>query len=84
LRDAGIEAGLSPELAAQLARATVSGSGALLEAGAIDPGILRKNVTSPSGTTEAALNVLMAADGMKPLLARAVAAATKRSKELAG
>lgn len=84
LRDAGIEAGLSPDLAAQLARATVSGAGALLEAGATDPAILRKNVTSPGGTTEAALNVLMAADGMKPLLARAVAAATKRSKELAG
>ena len=84
LRDAGIEAGLSPGLAAQLARATVAGAGALLEIGATDPGILRKNVTSPGGTTEAALNVLMAADAMKPLLARAVAAATKRSKELAG
>jgi pyrroline-5-carboxylate reductase len=84
LRDAGIEAGLSPDLAAQLARATVAGSGALLEAGAVDPALLRKNVTSPGGTTEAALNVLMAADGVRSLLIRAVAAATKRSKELAG
>jgi len=84
LRDAGIAAGLSPDLAAQLARATVAGAGALLEAGTVDPGLLRKNVTSPGGTTEAALNVLMAADGVKSLLVRAVAAATKRSKELAG
>lgn len=84
LRDAGIEAGLPSELAAHLARATVAGAGALLEAGAADPAILRQNVTSPGGTTAAALNVLMNADGMKPLLARAVAAATKRSKELAG
>ncbi|MGE4063157.1 MAG: pyrroline-5-carboxylate reductase [Rhodospirillaceae bacterium] len=84
LRDAGVAAGLSPDLAAQLARATVSGAGALLEAGTMDPAELRKNVTSPGGTTEAALNVLMAAEGLKPLLTRAVAAATKRSKELAG
>ena len=84
LRDAGIEAGLSPELAAQLARATVAGAGALLEAGETDPAILRKNVTSPGGTTAAALDVLMAEGGMKNLLARAVAAATRRSKELAG
>lgn len=84
LRDAGIEAGLPPELATQLARATIAGAGALLEASAADAAVLRKNVTSPGGTTEAALNVLMGADGLKPLLARAVAAATKRSKELAG
>ncbi len=83
LRDAAIEAGLSPDLAAQLARATVAGAGALLEAGETDPAILRKNVTSPGGTTEAALNVLMGDGGMKPLFGRAVAAAAKRSKELA-
>lgn len=84
LRDAGIEAGLPPDLAAHLARATVAGAGALLGNSDVDPAVLRKNVTSPGGTTEAALNVLMGADGFKPLLARAVAAATKRSKELAG
>ncbi len=84
LRDAGIEAGLPPDLAARLARATVAGSGALLEQGRIPPETLRENVTSPGGTTAAALGVLMAADGFKPLLARAVAAATARSKELGG
>ncbi len=84
LRDAGVEAGLPPDLALHLARATVAGAGALLGNNDTDPAVLRKNVTSPGGTTEAALNVLMAADGLKPLLARAVAAATKRSKELAG
>lgn len=83
LRDAGIEAGLPPDLAAQLARATVAGAGALLGSDTTDPGILRKNVTSPGGTTEAALNVLMGPEAMKSLLARAVAAATERSKELA-
>ena len=84
LRDAGIEAGLPADLAARLARATVAGSGALLEQSDVAPDVLRQNVTSPGGTTAAALNVLMAADGFKPLLAKAVAAATKRSKELAG
>ncbi|MSO72704.1 MAG: pyrroline-5-carboxylate reductase [Rhodospirillaceae bacterium] len=84
LRDAGIEAGLPPDLAARLARATVAGSGALLESGDTPPEILRQNVTSPGGTTAAALGVLMAADGFKPLLARAVAAAAARSKELGG
>ena len=84
LRDAGIEAGLPPDLAARLARATVAGSGALLEAGDTSPEILRQNVTSPGGTTAAALGVLMGPDGLKPLLAKAVAAATARSKELGG
>jgi len=84
LRDAGIEAGLPADLAARLARATVAGSGALLEQADTPPDVLRQNVTSPGGTTAAALQVLMASDGLKPLLAKAVAAATKRSKELAG
>ncbi len=84
LRDAGIEAGLPADLAARLATATVAGAGALLEQGDLPAEKLRQNVTSPNGTTAAALDVLMAADGFKPLLARAVAAATKRSKELAG
>jgi pyrroline-5-carboxylate reductase len=84
LRDAGIEAGLPPDLAARLATATISGSGALLEQSKDGPEILRKNVTSPGGTTAAALDVLMSAGGFKPLLAKAVAEATRRSKELAG
>jgi pyrroline-5-carboxylate reductase len=84
LRDAGLAAGLPPDLAARLARATVAGAGALLEDAAADAAELRKNVTSPGGTTEAALRVLMAEEGLRPLLTRAVAAATQRSKDLAG
>lgn len=82
LAKAGVAAGLDPKLARQLADATVSGSGELLHRSGEDPAILRKNVTSPNGTTAAALDVLMAADGMQPLLDRAVAAATRRSREL--
>ncbi|MCW5771725.1 MAG: pyrroline-5-carboxylate reductase [Rhodospirillaceae bacterium] len=80
---AGEEAGLPPALAAQLARATVAGAGAMLLVSPEEPGKLRKNVTSPGGTTEAALKVLMAPDGLAPLLVKAVAAAAKRSHELA-
>lgn len=80
---AGIAAGLPPELAVKLARETVSGSGELLRRSDLDAATLRKNVTSPGGTTAAALGVLMAADGFEPLLTRAIAAATARSKELA-
>jgi pyrroline-5-carboxylate reductase len=83
LARAGVAAGLPPELATKLARATVSGSGELLHRSEQDSATLRKNVTSPGGTTVAALDVLMGADGFAPLLERAVAAATKRSKELA-
>ena len=84
LSAAGAAAGLPPELAAKLARATVSGSGELLNRSPLDPATLRRNVTSPGGTTAAALDVLMAADGMTPLMSRAVLAATRRSRELAG
>jgi pyrroline-5-carboxylate reductase len=84
LTQAGISAGLSPELAAKLARATVSGSGELLNRSPLDPATLRQNVTSPGGTTAAALDVLMAADGLAALMSRAVLAATRRSRELAG
>ena len=84
LTHAGMSAGLPPELAAKLARATVSGSGELLDRSPLDPATLRQNVTSPGGTTAAALDVLMAADGMTALLSRAVLAATQRSRELAG
>ncbi|RYX92865.1 MAG: pyrroline-5-carboxylate reductase [Bradyrhizobiaceae bacterium] len=80
---AGIAAGLPPELAVKLARETVSGSGELLRRSDLDAATLRKNVTSPGGTTAAALGVLMAVDGFEPLLTRAIAAATARSKELA-
>ncbi|UZE48265.1 pyrroline-5-carboxylate reductase [Rhodopseudomonas sp. P2A-2r] len=83
LARAGVAAGLPPELATKLARATVSGSGELLHRSELDSATLRKNVTSPGGTTAAALEVLMGADGFQPLLERAVAAATKRSRELA-
>jgi pyrroline-5-carboxylate reductase len=84
LTHAGMSAGLPPELAAKLARATVSGSGELLDRSPLDPATLRQNVTSPGGTTAAALDVLMAAEGMTALMSRAVLAATRRSRELAG
>ncbi|WP_375462689.1 pyrroline-5-carboxylate reductase [uncultured Methylobacterium sp.] len=84
LAEAGVAAGLSPEVAARLARATVSGAGALLDASALPAGELRRNVTSPGGTTAAALDVLMRADGMAPLLREAVAAAKRRAGELSG
>lgn len=85
LAKAGAAAGLPPDLADRLARATVSGAGALLEQSGIDPAILRQNVTSPGGTTAAALAVLMdEAKGFGPLLTQAVAEATHRSRELAG
>ncbi len=84
LAQAGVDAGLTPELARRLADATVSGSGELLRLSDDSPSTLRENVTSPGGTTFAALQVLMADDGLKPLMSKAVAAATKRSRELAG
>ena len=84
LARAGVAAGLPPALAAKLARETVAGSGELLHRSDLDAAVLRQNVTSPGGTTAAALGVLMAPDGMQPLMTRAIAAATKRSKELAG
>lgn len=83
LARAGIAAGLPPALATSLARETVAGSGELLRTSGIDAATLRQNVTSPGGTTAAALNVLMADGGLQPLMTKAVAAATARSKELA-
>jgi pyrroline-5-carboxylate reductase len=83
LARAGVEAGLPAELAAKLARETVAGSGELLHRSELASATLRQNVTSPGGTTAAALEVLMGKDGMQSLLTRAVAAATRRSKELA-
>ena len=84
LARAGEAAGLPAPLAARLARETVAGSGELLYRSALDAATLRTNVTSPGGTTEAALKVLMAPDGLDPLMERAVAAATRRGRELAG
>ncbi len=83
LARAGVAAGLPEELATKLARATVAGSGELLHRSELAAATLRQNVTSPGGTTAAALDVLMGADGLKQLMTRAVAAATARSKELA-
>ncbi|AUQ55040.1 pyrroline-5-carboxylate reductase [Phaeobacter inhibens] len=83
LAAAGEAEGLPAELAMQLAKATVAGAGALAEAAEETPAELRINVTSPNGTTQAALEVLMDEDnGFPPLLRRAVAAASNRSKEL--
>lgn len=85
LAQAGAAAGLPAELAARLARATVEGAGELMHRSPeTAPAQLRINVTSPGGTTEAALGVLMADDGLKPLMERAVAAAEARAKALAG
>ena len=84
LTEAGIEAGLSRELAEQLASATVAGAGELMRQSDLPPSTLRENVTSPAGTTAAALDVLMGPDGLQELMTRAVAAAAKRSRELAG
>ena len=83
LARAGVAAGLPAELATKLARETVSGSGELLHRSEQASATLRQNVTSPGGTTAAALEVLMAPTGLQPLLTRAVAAATQRSKDLA-
>jgi pyrroline-5-carboxylate reductase len=84
MAQAGAAAGLPGALSATLARATVAGAGELLARSPLDPATLRQNVTSPGGTTAAALDVLMAADGLSPLMRRAIAAATARSRELAG
>ncbi|MCB1312089.1 MAG: pyrroline-5-carboxylate reductase [Sedimentitalea sp.] len=83
LAAAGAAQGLPADLAMRLAKATVAGAGALAEAAEADPAQLRVNVTSPNGTTQAALEVLMdEANGFPALLDRAVAAATARSREL--
>ncbi|WP_421996526.1 pyrroline-5-carboxylate reductase [Reyranella sp.] len=81
---AGAKLGLAPDMAMQLARATVAGSGELLRQSSEPAGQLRVNVTSPGGTTAEALKVLMASDGIQPVFDRALAAASRRSKELAG
>lgn len=84
LAQAGVDAGLPAALSMRLARATVSGAGELARRSAEDAATLRQNVTSPGGTTLEALKVLMAPDGLQPLFSRAIAAAARRSRELAG
>ena len=85
LAEAGVALGLPEALAAKFARATVEGAGELMfREPEIPAAKLRENVTSPGGTTAAALAVLRAADGLAPLMRRAVAAAHRRAGELAG
>lgn len=83
LERAAIEQGIPADLARQLARRTVSGSGALLAASVEDAAALRRAVTSPNGTTERALAVMMAPAAWPETVSRAIAAATERSRELA-
>lgn len=84
LEAAGAAAGLPAADSARLARSTIAGAAALMARSGEEPAELRKQVTSPGGTTQAALDVLLAADGFPALLRDAVAAATRRSKELGG
>lgn len=83
LAEAGVAAGLPADLAMRLARHTVAGAGELMIRSAETPEKLRRNVTSPNGTTQAALDVLMAGDGLAPLMQRAVLAARDRAAALA-
>ena len=82
MANAGIKAGLSEKLAMTLAIQTISGAGELLRLSNDEPATLRKNVTSPNGTTAAALEVLMGENGMSELLTKAIMAAKTRSEEL--
>ena len=84
MAEAGRKLGLPADLAMRLARETVSGAGELLHQSSDEASRLRQNVTSPGGTTAAALSVLMAENGMQPLFDEAIAAARKRAEELAG
>ena len=84
LAAAGVAEGLPRPVAERLARATIEGAGELLFQSELSPETLRQNVTSPGGTTAAALTVLMAADGLQPLMTKAVAAARRRAEELSG
>jgi len=84
MEQAALAQGIPADLARLLARQTVTGAGALLAASPEASAVLRQNVTSPKGTTEAALQVLMAADAWPKAVDAAIAAATIRSRELAG
>ncbi|MEZ5787928.1 MAG: pyrroline-5-carboxylate reductase, partial [Xanthobacteraceae bacterium] len=82
LARAGVAVGLPPKLADRLARETVSGAGELMRRSALEPSTLRQNVTSPGGTTAAALEVLMGPGGLADLMGKAITAATRRSRAL--
>jgi pyrroline-5-carboxylate reductase len=84
LEQAAIEQGIPADLARRMARQTVAGSGALLAASTEDAAQLRRNVTSPAGTTERALAVMMETSAWPETISRAIAAATARSRELGG
>lgn len=84
LEAAGAAAGLPAADSARLARSTIAGAAALMARSGEEPAELRKQVTSPGGTTQAALDVLLGANGLPELLREAVAAATRRSRELGG
>ncbi len=84
LAEAGVAAGLPKALAQRLARVTVAGSGELIARSSEDVATLRENVTSKGGTTFEALKIMMASDGLQPIVTRALAAASRRSKELSG
>jgi pyrroline-5-carboxylate reductase len=84
LAQAGVDAGLPEALSMQIARATVAGAGELVHLSDQPASALRKAVCSPGGTTLEAVKVLSAEDGLQPLMTKAVAAATRRSRELAG
>jgi pyrroline-5-carboxylate reductase len=84
LERAALDAGLPPEAAKALARATVTGAAALMKETGVEASELRRQVTSPAGTTEAALKVLMGENGFDPLMKKAVDAAISRARELAG
>jgi len=84
MEQAGIESGVPPHLARQLARKTVFGAGALLDESPDDAAALRRAVTSPKGATEKALDVLMAPEAWPAAIRQAMAAVVRRSQELAG
>lgn len=83
LAEAAQQMGLAPDLAMKLARATVTGSGELAHQSSESATKLREAVMSPKGTTLEAINVLMAPDGLQPLMNKAIAAATRRGREIA-
>lgn len=83
MTNAGVAAGLTEEASAKLARATVTGGGALLDADPREPAALIRDVATPGGTTQAALNVLQSSEGLTPLFEKAIKAAITRAEELA-
>ena len=84
LAQGGMDSGLPEDLARRLANATVAGAGELMGRSAEPPENLRRNVSSPGGTTVEALGVLMGADGLQPLISRAIEAAARRSRQISG